>query len=108
MLTPPEAALRALISECNRTAHSKGFWDGKDHIIHGPEKIALMHSELSEALEAMRVGRFTGTGSVVEELADTVIRIFDYAAEAALDLDEVIVAKMAYNRERPHKHGKLF
>lgn len=72
-----------------------------------------MHSELSEALEALRHGNpmddhipeFTG---VEAELADVVIRVMDYACSRNLRLGEAIVAKMAYNTTRENKHGKLF
>ena len=101
--------LMELIQDCRANSQDKGFWDGKDYVSAGPEKIALMHSELSEALEAMRDSRFVGDHSVSHELADTVIRIFDYAGKAGLPLAEDIIKIMARNRERPHKHGgKLF
>jgi NTP pyrophosphatase (non-canonical NTP hydrolase) len=104
------AALDDLIKECHSNSVDHGFWDDiPDPEKDGPTKIALMHSELSEALEAMRIGRFIGDHSVTEELADTIIRIFDYAGAGHLPLADTLLAKMARNRERPYKHGgKLF
>lgn len=73
--------------------------------------IALMHSELSEALEWERQGPdamsekipdFTG---VEEEFADTIIRIMDEADKMGLDVASAIEAKIEYNKTRPHMHG---
>ncbi len=69
-----------------------------------------MHSELSEALEALRHGNgpsdhipeFSG---VEEELADVIIRICDVAQERGWRVAEAIIAKMAFNATRPHRHG---
>lgn len=92
-------------------ARRKGFWDGDAR--NDGEIIALMHSELSEALEAVRRGdppddkipQFSGYEA---ELADCVIRIMDTAAARGLRVGEAIVAKMAYNEGREYKHGKKF
>lgn len=72
------------------------------------EMIALMHSELSEALEAVRKDLMDDKlphrkGEEVE-MADAVIRIMDYCAAHGLDLGGAMVEKLAYNAQRPdHK-----
>ncbi len=67
--------------------------------------IALVHSELSEALEADRNG---DAAMVAEELADTVIRILDMCGGLEIDLEHEIVRKMKTNEGRPKKHGKRY
>jgi NTP pyrophosphatase (non-canonical NTP hydrolase) len=97
----------AVAQEVNQMAIEKGWWKGERN---EGELIALMHSELSEALEAIRNGNppddkipeFTG---VEAELADVIIRIMDMAAAKGYRVGEAVVAKINYNKNRPYKHG---
>jgi len=95
----------ALAQETYETVCSKGFTHDNPS-----EAIALMHSELSEALEAMREGRTDSTkippfSALEAELADTVIRIMDHGWAHGLDVAGAIVAKVKYNATRAHRHG---
>ncbi len=92
-----------LIKECHTIAKEKGWW--KEERNEG-ELIALMHSELSEALEAMR--NHDKNEDIAEELADCCIRIFDYCGAKNIDLEKTLLKKIAYNKTRPYRHGKKF
>ena len=89
--------IKELIIKSHYIAKSKGWWDEERGI---PELIALMHSELSEALEEYRDGvslnlRYEDgkpLGFTVE-LADVLIRIFDMAGKDDLDLDYALNVK---------------
>ena len=78
------------------------------------EKIALMHSELSEALEGRRIGdpsddKIIGFSSQEVELADIIIRIMDYGKTRKLRIAEALVEKMTFNYNRTFRHGgKIF
>lgn len=120
-----------IVTRAHDNAVKHGFWD------LAPEfgtAIALIHSELSEALEEMRAGNkirpgtpvpmlyYSGGGyvataptkactkpeGVAVELADAVIRIADLCGHMGIDLEAAIALKMEYNETRPFKHGKQF
>ena len=76
---------------------------------HG-ERFALMHSELSEAFEAVRKDKMDDhlpmRRGVEAELADAMIRILDYCGDNNLDIGGALVEKLEYNRQREdHTHA---
>ena len=101
-----------LSSILHKTAIEKGFWDGEYSYDKVGNKLALVHSEVTEVLEAIRKRK--GSEAVVEEMADVIIRLLDiYAAmkneeEVLHSLDEILEKKMNINKERPTLHGNAF
>jgi NTP pyrophosphatase (non-canonical NTP hydrolase) len=101
-----------LIKSVGDTATEKGFWGPPEMMDKYVAKIALIHSELTEVLEALRKSQ--GPDKVTEEFSDVLIRsfdLFDKLAEAGLanpDLEGVTLRKAKANSERPPKHGHIW
>ncbi len=119
------------VSELVKTAHQNaldhGFWDNPHEF---GTYIALITSELSEALEEEREGKPTVYYSgrianrtvesltltdvckkpegIAVELVDAILRICDLLGFLQVDVDDVLKIKMEYNKTREYKHGKYF
>lgn len=106
----PVKSISNLVKEAHENAINKGWYEEPRTF---GEVIALVHSELSEALEDYRSGRglreiyFEGDKpcGIPTELADVVIRIFDTCGHLSIDLETAIKIKMEYNATRPQRHG---
>lgn len=94
-------------------AAAKGFWDNQEADCKLSEQVALLHSECSELLEAIRKDnppddKIKDFSSAEAELADLVIRVMNLAWAKGWDVGGAILAKHKYNVSRPFKHGKKF
>ena len=67
-----------------------------------PAVLALIHSEVSEALEAFRTN---DDANFREELADIISRGLDLTAGMQIDIEAEVLAKMEKNRGRGIRHG---
>ncbi len=127
--------INKLAEVIHENAKAKGFFDSEKNI---GEMLCLIHSEISEALEADRIGHYAAKNynlenislndlensldrryfqqefevsiknSFEDELSDVMIRVMDLAAFKGIDLEYHISMKMAYNSLREHKHGKAY
>jgi len=105
-----EGAGNLLQAVCHGASVSAGWWKEYEDM---PEqykpywigtKLALCHSEVSEALEGHRKGlmdeKLTHRSAIEVELADVLIRVFDLAGGLGLDVGGALAEKMDYNSTR--------
>ena len=121
------SGVAAGIVVCHALSKHSGWWQNPDGSPVDPNdpqgfgtKIALIHSEISEAMEGGRKNlmdsHLPSRKAEEVELADALIRIFDLAGARGLDLAGAMVEKLAYNQQRAdHKlesragaNGKVF
>lgn len=118
-----------LISEIHKQAVDSGFYDncGDERDVIS-RQILLVITELCESVEAYRKH---GTGiyinnleegcnidkerflelykdTFVDEIADTLIRVFDLLGYLGISIYPQMIAKLKYNKTRGYKHGKRF
>jgi NTP pyrophosphatase (non-canonical NTP hydrolase) len=110
-------ALNILTRICHKSSKEAGWRDnvffpiGEPYIdeegwrdIVTPTKLALIHSEVSEAMEGFRKDlmddHLPDRKMAEVELADALIRIFDLAGAHGMDLGGALAEKFAYNQDR--------
>ena len=142
--------IKKISEDIHANALVKGFWKSEDMIPRMKEcglftekeiidlesalvsrKLLLIASEITEAMEADRKGRYMKTELKVamdwandkdfvqsfernvkdtfeDEISDAVIRIFDLARRRNINLEAHIEAKCRYNKTRDYMHGKKY
>ena len=112
--------LNELSEEIYQNNKEKGFWDNERNV---GEMLMLVTSELGEAMEAHRKGRFANIEAYEEfsenfedaikdtfedEIADSVIRLLDMCGGLGIDIDTHVRLKLEYNKTRERLHGKKY
>lgn len=97
----------------HKTAVEHGWWENGER--NFGEVCALIHSEVSEALEHYRknldprevfyYGKDDKPDGIPIEFADIIIRVLDVAEFYGMRMDEALAIKMKYNETRPYRHG---
>ena len=91
--------MKQLQEMLHKNAKSKGWWNPRPNI---PTILCLIHSEVSEALEAYRI---KDDDNFKEELADVAIRLLDACEAWGINLEEEILKKHEINTHRSYRHG---
>ena len=103
-----ETHIGLMVNDCHARAVKAGWFldpqTGESIERNVGEMLALIHSEVSEALEGYRRSlhdkHLPARLSIEVELADVIIRVFDLAGYLKLDLGGAFVEKLDYNQIR--------
>lgn len=105
--TPRSLALHLTEKDASTVLH-----DASPRQIAMLAKLALIHSEVTEAVEAVLEGddqlRISESGKpegVPAEVADVIIRCLDFCGGYGVSASEAVIVKNDYNAKRSHKHG---
>ncbi len=106
-----DLTIKELMVQSHSTAVEKGWWDTNRNFL---EQLMLMVTELAEVaeeyrdnseLQTMYCGASGKPEGIASEFADVLIRVADTCANYGIPLEEALVAKLAYNKTRPYRHG---
>lgn len=108
-----ESKLNELAAEIHEINVSKGFDFDATDTRAVTEKLCLVHSELSEALEELRDGnpervingKPEGVGA---ECIDVLVRTLHILHKRGIDIDALMRAKLEFNKGRGYLHGRKF
>lgn len=101
-----DLTLKQLTDLIMQQAKEKGFGT-KPEDISVAEKIALIHSEISEAFEAYRHKNIDGKDGFEEELGDAVQRILHLCGVMGVNIEEAILKKIDSNKDRKWDWEKM-
>lgn len=96
-----------LLERCQLPSQKAIWLNADNHGWHDPAcdlqtDLLLIHSEVSEACEALRRNDMP---AVEEELADVIIRVLHVAEKNGFDMQKAVTAKHYKNIKRDYRHG---